>query len=80
MKDDSVYTKQILESIGKIESFIGEVSKKISAKTKKLIDLPWREIAGFRNMAVHNYFDIDLDIVWDTVTKDILILKERLGN
>lgn len=57
---------------------IGEVSKKISDKTKATINLPWKDIAGFRDMAVHNYFEIDLDIVWNTIQEDIPVLKSKL--
>ncbi len=48
-------------------TLIGEVSKKISDETKAKIDLPWKNVAGFRDKAIHNYFDIDLDIGWHTV-------------
>ena len=57
---------------------IGEISKKISAKTKSLIDLPWKDIAGFRDKAVHDYFEVDLDVVWNTIIADIPILKSKL--
>jgi uncharacterized protein with HEPN domain len=58
---------------------IGEISKKISDNTKATIDLPWKDIAGFRDMAIHNYFAVDLDIVWNTIQEDIPILKEKLS-
>ena len=57
---------------------IGEISKKISSKTKSLIDLPWKDIAGFRDKAVHDYFEVDLDVVWNTIISDIPILKSKL--
>lgn len=103
MKSDSVYISQMLESVGKIESFvkglsqdafradqktqsavimqlllIGEISKKISESGKSKIDLPWKDIAGFRDRAIHNYFEIDLDIVWNTLQSDIPELAEKL--
>ena len=59
-------------------TLIGEVSKKISEDTKKKIHLPWKEIAGFRDKAIHNYFDINLDVVWDTIAIDLPMLKEGL--
>ena len=34
-------------------------------------DTPWRAIAGFRNVLVHDYFDIDLEVVWSVVDKDL---------
>lgn len=59
-------------------ALIGEVSKKINAETKKSIDLPWKDIAGFRDKAIHNYFEIDLELVWGTIKKDIPILKKEI--
>ena len=58
---------------------IGEVSKKISEETKAQIQLPWKQIIGFRDRAIHNYFNVNLNVVWDTVIMDIPVLKERLG-
>lgn len=57
---------------------IGEISKKISVKTKSSIDLPWKDIAGFRDKAVHDYFEVDLDVVWNTIISDVSILKSKL--
>lgn len=59
---------------------IGEISKKISVKTKSSIDLPWKDIAGFRDKAVHDYFEVDLDVVWNTIIADVSILKSKLQN
>ena len=57
---------------------IGEESNKIKEETKSKIDLQWREILDFRNMAVHEYMELDLGIVWGTVQKDIPELKAKL--
>jgi uncharacterized protein with HEPN domain len=60
-------------------TLIGEISKNISEETKSKVNLPWKEIAGFRDKAIHNYFDINLDAVWDTIEIDLPPLKEGLG-
>lgn len=57
---------------------IGELSKKISVPTKDLADLPWKDIAGFRDRAIHDYFEVDLEVVWNTVIGDLPILKTEL--
>ncbi|KKT00890.1 MAG: hypothetical protein UW07_C0031G0004 [Candidatus Nomurabacteria bacterium GW2011_GWF2_43_8] len=59
-------------------TLIGEISKKISDDLKEKINLPWKEIAGFRDKAIHNYFDINLDVVWNTIALDLPSLKEEL--
>ena len=59
---------------------IGEMTKRVSTETKKSIDLPWKEISGFRDRAIHDYYDIDLDIVWQTIISDIPALKKALAS
>ena len=50
---------------------IGEESRKLSTEIREAIDLPWQMIGGFRNMAVHEYFNLDLEQVWVTVEEDL---------
>ena len=51
---------------------MGEASTKISQGTReKYSELPWREMTGMRNRLIHNYFDIDSTILWNTI-KDSL--------
>jgi uncharacterized protein with HEPN domain len=58
---------------------IGEATKKISDNTRQKYPLvPWKDIAGMRDKLIHDYFGIDLDAVWDTVEKDIPILKNEI--
>lgn len=55
---------------------IGEASKKISKSFKdKYSFIPWNKMTGMRNKMIHEYFGIDLEILWKTVTKDIPSLK-----
>jgi uncharacterized protein with HEPN domain len=57
---------------------IGEEAKKLPEEITSKIDLPWKTIVGFRNMAVHEYFDIDLSQVWDTIQIDIPDLINKI--
>jgi uncharacterized protein with HEPN domain len=59
-------------------TIIGELAKSISSETKMLVDLPWKDIVGFRNRAIHDYFGMDLEIVWNTIQIDLPILKNEL--
>lgn len=61
-------------------AIIGEVSKKLGINFKKQHDLPWKEIAGFRDKAIHDYFSMDINVVWDTIKNDIEPLKKALKN
>ncbi len=58
---------------------ISENAKKLSAeyKTEKC-SLPWDELSGLRNRIVHDYGNVDLDIVYETLKYDIPELLEQL--
>ena len=59
-------------------ALIGELAKHISNQTKEVIDLPWKDIAGFRDRAIHDYYNIDLEIVWLTVKEDVPLIAGAL--
>jgi uncharacterized protein with HEPN domain len=42
--------------------------------------MPWQEIIGMRNKITHEYFEIDLDIVWQSVQEDIYPLESAIKN
>lgn len=54
---------------------IGEASKRLSPASKSRYDLPWADIAGTRNKIVHDYFKVNLQIVWKTIKDDLPILR-----
>jgi uncharacterized protein with HEPN domain len=58
---------------------LGEASKHISVEfQEKHQDIPWRQIAGMRNMLVHEYDQIDLEILWDVTQTSIPDLLAKL--
>ena len=57
---------------------IGEAARVISETTKKKYpDIPWYDIAGMRNRLIHEYFQVDVEVVWKTVTQDLQILLDK---
>jgi uncharacterized protein with HEPN domain len=51
---------------------IGEAVGKLPESLKaRYPDIPWREIKDFRNLLIHEYFGVDLPIVWDTIQHEL---------
>ena len=51
---------------------VGEAVRRLDEKSKHARpEVPWREIAGMRDRLIHGYFDVNLEIVWATVKKDL---------
>ncbi len=60
-------------------SIIGEASKSVPNEVRrKYRDVPWKRIASMRDILVHGYFKVDLDLVWTVATEELGPLKRRL--
>ena len=58
---------------------IGEAARGVCDKVRTAHpEVPWRVITDMRNRVSHGYFDIDLDVVWNTVTRDLPKLQESV--
>lgn len=61
-------------------SIIGEAAGRLDETTRtQAPEVPWKEIIGFRNIAVHAYFSVDWRIVFVTVTDDLPLLKRSVA-
>ena len=66
-------------SVAKCVEIIGEAASRISKdRQNELQNVPWSQLISMRNRLTHAYFDINLDIVWSTVTEDLPILLAEL--
>ncbi|HOF86627.1 MAG TPA: DUF86 domain-containing protein [Armatimonadota bacterium] len=60
-------------------SLIGEAARHLSDDFRQShADIPWPRIISMRNRLIHAYGDVDVDIVWDTVQRDLPMLIARI--
>lgn len=58
---------------------IGEATKRLSEQTRQRApDVPWRRLAGFRDILIHQYEGVDKNEVWQIVERDLPYLKEKI--
>lgn len=69
----------VIDAVVRNFEIIGEASKHIPANIRnKYPDVPWNEMAGIRNILIHEYFGVDTKILWSTAKKDLSSLKKQL--
>lgn len=67
------------EAVNRKLEIIGEAARRLSPGTKFLLpEIPWRLLTAMRNILIHDYDDVDLDVVWETVQRDLPPLIARL--
>ncbi|HYN17137.1 MAG TPA: DUF86 domain-containing protein, partial [Actinomycetes bacterium] len=58
---------------------IGEAARGLSAELRQTYpEVPWRRMVAMRNVLIHGYFDIDVDLVWSVAKNDLPKLEAQI--
>jgi len=78
-RDDLESNEIFALALVRLIEIIGEAANALSDRCiAKEPDIPWKAIIGTRHRLIHGYFEVDLDIIWTIVTKDIPTLIPQL--
>ena len=81
-KEDFLADKRTQQAVVISLVIIGEAAARIMDKHSEFIadhpEIPWRGMRGMRNRVAHGYFDVNLDVVWDTTQTALPDLLSRL--
>ena len=71
-QEEYLQDTQLQDSVIRRLEIIGETARRISVEMHaKFPSIPWKDMIGMRNQMVHEYDDVDLYIVWQTVQHDL---------
>jgi uncharacterized protein with HEPN domain len=68
------------EAVTRKFEIIGEAARRLSPEIRaQFPEIPWKLVTAMRNILIHDYDDVDLDVVWQTIERDLppLIAKIR---
>jgi uncharacterized protein with HEPN domain len=78
-KEKFMTTLIIQDAVIRNFEVIGEATKRLSEELKREnADIEWRQIAGFRDVLIHDYLKINLNRIWGVIEKDLPHLKQRI--
>ncbi|MFN3762469.1 MAG: DUF86 domain-containing protein [Anaerolineae bacterium] len=70
--DDFEENDQVVDAVIRNLEVIGEAVKHIPAEIRSRYDaVEWRRVAGFRDVAIHAYFEVDIHIIWTIITQQL---------
>jgi uncharacterized protein with HEPN domain len=76
-----VKNRSLQDAIIRRLEIIGEAVKNLpTAFRSRHSDIPWKQIAGMRDILIHEYFDVDLILTWRVVKQELPSIKKRLAD
>ena len=79
--DDFRNEKMRVDAVTRNFTILGEAVSQLPTEiTERYSEVPWIEVKNFRNVIVHKYHILDLDIVWDIIENKLDSLKGQIGN
>ena len=78
-KEEFADSDLIQDGVARRLEIIGEATKNIPEDFKKMHpEIEWRKVAGTRDVLIHGYFGVDINLVWDITKNDIPVLKMKI--
>jgi len=78
-ENDFYSSYQLQDSVIRRLEIIGEATKNIPEEVrKKYPDLPWKKMAGLRDVVIHDYSEVVEERVWNTITKELPVTKRLI--
>ena len=78
-KEEFMQTKMIQDAVIRNFEIIGEATKRLSPELRsQYSDVPWQQMAGLRDVLIHDYLKVNLNLVWQIIEQNLSNLKRQV--
>lgn len=78
-KEEFMDSNIIQDAVIRNLEIIGEATKKITSTLRNYhTDIPWKQMAGLRDILIHDYMGVDLKTVWNVIESELPNVKDRI--
>lgn len=78
-REEFLHDPKTQDAVVRSFEVIGEAAKRVSQPIRDQVpEIPWRRVAGFRDVLIHQYEGVDLEEVWKRIEEDLIPLTESL--
>lgn len=79
-KEEFCADRKTQDAVVRNLEIIGEATKRLSPLLKSAhTDIAWKPIAGMRDKLIHDYFGVNVELVWEVVERDLPLLYEKVN-
>ena len=72
--------EKVIDAVARNLELIGEATKRLPDDLRgRYQDVPWRKMAGLRDVIVHGYFGVDVRLLWDIVQRDVPTVRYKVA-
>ena len=78
-KDEFMKTSMIQDAVIRNFEIMGEATKRLSPELRNTYsDVPWQQMAGLRDVLIHDYLKVNLNLVWQIIEQNVPELKQQI--
>ncbi len=78
-KDEFISNELVIDGVIRNLEIIGEATKRLPKSFRQQYpQVPWKKIAGMRDVLIHDYSGVDIEVVWDTIKEKLPEFKKQV--